>query len=755
MHRSVFLLALVLGACGPAPAPPVGPSSPVPDGSAAVAPPAHSAEELTALALQAQATGAPERNAALEQALVAWEKELGAKAAWFDATDDANPTDVMARSTLVASEDGAVLARDEGAWIAVFDGATWSKRVVLQGHRGEVRSLWLTPSGRKLFTSGADGTVRLWDAATGSAVHVERDVGAVGRMLASPDGKRLVYRCGNYLCAWGSDADAPTERKLRVRDACLTLRHWPAGDTVISGTDNEELCFLNVRSGQVEATIPFITGQLVFPASGPTFLAVVLTARAVRAEVWDASTRQRTHSLDLSGAGATSPVVPMVLPVLSADGSHAYAVTAAHVITRWDTGTGKVAGQLRSLERLSRVDALPDGRLLVGYASGQRFDVVPLDFSGIEPAFRPPRVVYTPFASAPDGRSFALGVREFAQLWSIEAGAPVRVLGPTAPDLGRVMYLRFSPDGTRLAVLHERGVRVWDVAQGTRVHDEAPPTNGRVTAAAFDAAGHLLVTVAEDVRGRAKGLQGGTLRVVDLTDPSSAPRLVPIGPHAGVQISEDGAVLVTAPPGSGLRVFDVKTGRLRTKLSIEGRWYLSPDGTMIAYVGEAKGVTGTSMHLVELAMGRTTHVADIGDPAGAVAWATGARVLVASAKSAGDVYEAVVVDPTTAQVAKRVAMPAGSPWFYASLRSDGAWLFARYRTGGMNVIRLGDGAQLSTVWVGDDGASWLGWREPGAFDLGGPHGAEFLGCRVGARVLPSALCLPRFTKPGALAEAWK
>jgi WD40 repeat protein len=105
------------------------------------------------------------------------------------------------RSLAVACADGTV---------HVWEVASGDEVFTLRGHTREVTSVVYSPDGRRIATAGWDYTIKLWDVATGDEVFTLRGhTGGVLGLAFSPDGYRLLSS-GADGKVWAWDA-APLE----------------------------------------------------------------------------------------------------------------------------------------------------------------------------------------------------------------------------------------------------------------------------------------------------------------------------------------------------------------------------------------------------------------------------------------------------------------------------------------------------------------------------------------------------------------
>jgi WD40 repeat protein len=88
--------------------------------------------------------------------------------------------------------------------VHLWNAATGQRVHSCQGHTEAVTGVAFSRDGRRLVTASYDGTIRLWDTATGLETfrfeHDPRSGG--GRVTFSPDGKRLAWTGGGGVTVW-------------------------------------------------------------------------------------------------------------------------------------------------------------------------------------------------------------------------------------------------------------------------------------------------------------------------------------------------------------------------------------------------------------------------------------------------------------------------------------------------------------------------------------------------------------------------
>lgn len=106
-----------------------------------------------------------------------------------------SPTDFPITHTSPAvalSPDGSVLAAAVDWHVRLFDVEKKRERAKLDGHKGQVTALAISPDGTTLVSGSTDLTVRMWDVATGrERVCYQWPVGRVYCVAYAPDGLRV------------------------------------------------------------------------------------------------------------------------------------------------------------------------------------------------------------------------------------------------------------------------------------------------------------------------------------------------------------------------------------------------------------------------------------------------------------------------------------------------------------------------------------------------------------------------------------
>jgi hypothetical protein len=335
--------------------------------------------------------------------------------------------------------------------LRLWESATGREVGRLTGHRGHLTSVTWSADGKRLFAGAADQLIHLWDPSTAKELHRFRGhEGQNIRLALTPDGKTL---------ASGGDDQ--------------TIRLWDVAD-------GRELRSLKKQPGGIHA-LAFSPDGKVLASSHPNDSAITL---------WDVQTGKEVRRLEGHGNGVSSFV-------FSADGRTLVSGGFADAIRLWDVDTGKVLRKLvkepapsGATRQVTRVALSPDGKTLV--------------------------------SAEEDGQVL---------LWEVSTG---QWRGELAGHQGYVMGLAVSADGRLLATAGaDTTAIVWDLTGRSRPGRRPGPPSAREREALWADLGWLdgrkafaaVCRLAEGSRQTAAFL-GERLRPAHMPDPRRIARLL-------------------------------------------------------------------------------------------------------------------------------------------------------------------------------------------------------------------------------------
>jgi WD40 repeat protein len=428
--------------------------------------------------------------------------------------------------------------------------------------------------GKELVSAGNDGTVRVWEVATGkelrrfelpggsmgggSSSMSSGDIRIVHHYEAPNNAPVILTADGTTLAALGNDAavhmwDVAKGTKLRR----FRLKgDWP--DHIVFSPDGKQLASWG-------------DDQVVY-------LANAVTGQALRQLGKTADENRRVY------VGRTGKPL-----TYSPDGKHiaTYIVerdqgSVNGLITIWDTETAKQVRQIKVPHR---------------YYSGT-------------------------LCYAPDGKSICFASTEGAlHFFDPETGKEQRKLDRR--DNQHINTLVLAPDGKSFATRESQWgpVLLRDTASGKDIkkfgEDAHPEASGFFTNWSWGDAALTDVAFSPDGRQLAVGMASGAIRLWDV---AGGKELLPAGGHQGAVtalfVSADGKTLTSTAADSTLRRWDLATGKEQGRVALPagaGRAVYSPDGKTFAF-----GTGTDKLHLWDAATGKERHVFTCG---GKLGWA--------------------------------------------------------------------------------------------------------------------------------------
>lgn len=505
-------------------------------------------------------------------------------------------------------------------------------RFTLYGHTHAVESVSFSADGRRLATGSRDGTVKIWDPATGKELAWHQQQGGNVHCVAfAPDGKTVAIARGVHteVYLWDTVPGKPGTIDFDSLAQLLVVAFSPQGTLLATGSADRTVRLWDWATRKRVAELKGHTDAIRALAFSPDGKTLAAGSADGLLKVWDVVKHAELASVKAHSKGIAAVAFSRDGKVL-ATGSPDKTIGLWHVIEPGSIdGAGSLQRQATFLEGhafpVAAVAFAADGKTLASGASGSKghgeLKLWDLDTRRERLALKGHAAGIRALAFSPDGKSLASGSEDgTAKLWDLPAAEHSQEKQARPPRADpTVTSIALSVDCKRLASASADGtVRLWDLGQGHEVSSLAEQPDSV-----------WLVTAASD--GRLWGVErrGRTVKLWDVGARQERAAVEASDEIAAVTLSADGTRLAAAGEMGSVQIWNwVAGGAPTTLIGHQGRVNLlafAPDGKTLV-----SGSWDQTLILWDLAAKKSSNRLRLGERPTALAFSRDSKLLACS-----------------------------------------------------------------------------------------------------------------------------
>jgi WD40 repeat protein len=248
-------------------------------------------------------------------------------------------------------------------------------KCILKGHTGPVETVTFSPDGRMVATSSKDGTIRVWETATGKVRMIFEDNNS-SAVAFNPTKSILAVGRDNTVRLWGLLSGKLIATLKGHRQLVVRVAFSGDGKLLASGSNDATVMVWDVDKGQEKATLKGhfeLVNDIAFSPNGKRIASVAgRTPGNCEIKLWSVATWEEETSWKAEDLGNRIAFDPDSTRIVATPKMH------SDLLQVWDVNSGKKTTIPTTHDGIVRCVAFsPNGKVLA--TGGSDYSVKLLD----------------------------------------------------------------------------------------------------------------------------------------------------------------------------------------------------------------------------------------------------------------------------------------------------------------------------------------------------------------------------------------